>query len=231
MRLHKIKQLIPIELLLVALFITLNAINILHPFLPTSTPVATLKGNAPSATPVPEKKQDYIKWVEFNVTCEAMRDAYQYDLATYGQEIHLDWISLLAYLGAKNGGNFSKYQSTDMKKLAELLLSGEKTLTQLTEKMEHYSYYLEAYTAVLGGMVGEYEIETTKQAEPSNSVFEKRYGLKAFLPIAKNFPYSDYDDFGASRSYGYKRPHLGHDMMGQIGTPIMFCIRSNLEAY
>ena len=39
------------------------------------------------------------------------------------------------------------------------------------------------------------------------------------------FPYQDYDDFGASRSFGYKRPHLGHDMMGQIGTPII-CIES-----
>ena len=23
----------------------------------------------------------------------------------------------------------------------------------------------------------------------------KKYGLKAFMPIAKNFPYNDYDDF------------------------------------
>ena len=47
------------------------------------------------------------------------------------------------------------------------------------------------------------------------------YGLKAFHPIAKGFPYSDYDDFGVSRSYGYKRNHLGHDMMGQVGTPVI----------
>ena len=57
--------------------------------------------------------------------------------------------------------------------------------------------------------MGEYEVEG-----------EKHYGLKAFFPIAAGFYYTDYDDFGASRSYGYARPHLGHDMMGQIGTPI-----------
>lgn len=29
----------------------------------------------------------------------------------------------------------------------------------LTENMKYYAYYLEAYTAVLGGMVGTYEIQ------------------------------------------------------------------------
>ena len=58
-------------------------------------------------------------------------------------------------------------------------------------------------------MVGEFQYVHPKK---------KVYGLKAYSPIAKEFPYSDYDDFGVSRSYGYKRNHLGHDMMGQVGT-------------
>ena len=37
------------------------------------------------------QEKDYIKWVEFNVTCEAMDKAYEYDLDTYTKEIHL-WI-------------------------------------------------------------------------------------------------------------------------------------------
>lgn len=228
MKLHKLKQLISIELLLLTLLLGLTTVNTFHPFLPASASPATPSKATPTSTPAPEK--DYIKWVEFNVTCQAMKDAYQYDIATYGQENHLNWIRLLAYLGAKNGGNFSKYQSTDMKKVADLLLSGEETMEHLTEKMEYYSYYLEAYTAVLGGMLGEYEIETIPESENLQTVWEKRYGLKAFLPLAKNFPYSDYDDFGASRSYGYNRPHLGHDMMGQIGTPIIAIESGYVEA-
>ena len=54
-----------------------------------------------------------------------------------------------------------------------------------------------------------------------NIKWKHTYGLKAFHPIAKSFPYSDYDDFGVSRSYGYRRNHLGHDMMGQVGTPVI----------
>ncbi|MBD5550437.1 MAG: hypothetical protein HDQ96_04570 [Lachnospiraceae bacterium] len=151
---------------------------------------------------------DYIKWVDFTVPEEAMSKAYQYDVDSYGQEIHINWIELLAYAAARQGGDFGKAALKNIDDCAAKLLEGE-TIENLTEKLKYYPYYLEAYTAVLGGFVGEYEMEG-----------EKRYGLKAFSPIAAGFYYTDYDDFGASRSYGYARPHLGHDMMGQIGTTI-----------
>ncbi len=165
-----------------------------------------------------EEKKDYIKYVEFNVTCEAMKSAYQYDLDTYTKEVHLSWVDLLAYLGAKYGGDFSKFKQKDMAEIAEQLLSGEKTIEGLKEEMKYFSYYQEAYGAVLGGMVGEYQME---YEEGTGTKWKRVYGLKAYHPIARDFPYSDYDDFGASRSYGYKRNHLGHDMMGQVGTPII----------
>ena len=150
---------------------------------------------------------DYIKWVDFTVPAEAMSKAYQYDVDSYEEEVHLNWIELLAYAAARQGGEFGKEALKNIDECTSELREGE-SMEKLTEKLKYYPYYLEAYTAVLGGFVGEYEAEG-----------EKRYGLKAFSPIAKDFPYTDYDDFGASRSYGYARPHLGHDMMGQIGTP------------
>lgn len=166
------------------------------------------------------EQKEFIKWMEFNVTKDALNQAYAYDVDTYGQDIHLKWVELLSYLGAKYGGDFSRYTEKDMTAVAEKLLSDETTMESLTEEMEHYSYYYEAYSAVLDGMIGEYEIE--KQAKESETkVWKKYYGLKAFHPIAKTFPYSDYDDFGVSRSYGYRRNHLGHDMMGQVGTPVI----------
>lgn len=56
--------------------------------------------------------------MEFNVTCDAMKKAYQYDLNTYGEKNHLNWVSLLAYLGAKYGGDFMRYQAKDMEELS-----------------------------------------------------------------------------------------------------------------
>lgn len=166
----------------------------------------------------------YIKWVDFNVSYEALCRAYEYDVDTYGEKIHLDWIELLAYAAAKNGGDFGAGAVEDIRKIADKILSGETTMKEVTKDMKYYSYYKEAYTAVLGGLVGEYEIQ-----EKEGGAYVKRYGLKAFSPIAKGFPYSDYDDFGVSRSYGYRRQHLGHDMMGQVGTPIIACESGYVE--
>ena len=97
--------------------------------------------------------------------------------------------------------------------------------------MKYYSYYRQAYGAVLDGMVGQFEAEIPAGEAPAAylpsgvaggapgdpaTVWVTKYGLKAFSPIAKGFPYSDFDDFGVARSYGFKRQHLGHDMMGQV---------------
>ena len=161
----------------------------------------------------------YIKWVEFDVTCDAMEKAYQYDIDTHENEVHLSWVTLLSYLGAKYGGDFSRYKAADMDEIARLLASGEKTEELLKQEMQYYPYYREAYGAVLDGMVGEYATEVP--VEDGKIEWRNVYGLKAFHPIAKGFPYSDYDDFGVSRSYGYRRNHLGHDMMGQVGTPVI----------
>ncbi|MCI8597967.1 MAG: M23 family metallopeptidase [Lachnospiraceae bacterium] len=191
-----------------------------------------------TSTVTEEGEKDFIKWVDFQVSSSALGKAYEYDRDTYGEELHLNWIELLAYTATKTGGDFSndRQVNTYLEEAVEKLQAGE-TMEAITEDMKYYTYYLEAYTAVLGGMVGEYEIEvpdgTTEggeSAQEEGKTWEKRYGLKAFSPIAKGFPYSDYDDFGVSRSYGYKRQHLGHDMMGQTGTPIIAVESGYVEA-
>ena len=92
-------------------------------------------------------------------------------------------------------------------------------MEDLTQNMKFYDYYYESYSAILGGFIGNYSIETAK--EDGTKSYHEKYGLKAFLPIAKNYSFSHYDDFGNSRSYGFKRTHLGNDLMGSIGTPII----------
>lgn len=172
--------------------------------------------------------KDYIKWVDFHVTSEAMRQACAYDVDTYGQEGHLNWVDLLAYLGARYGGDFKQYKAKDMDEIAERLQKGETTVKKLSAEIKSFDYYREAYGAVLDGLVGEYQMEAEDQGQGAQGQesqgevsWTKKYGLKGYSPIAKSFPYNDYDDFGVARSYGYRREHLGHDMMGQTGTPIV----------
>ncbi len=177
-----------------------------------------------------EAPKDYIKWVDFDITVQAMEDAYQQDVDSYGTGQHLNWIELLAYLATKYGGDFSKYKTKDMQELVQALTDSGQTMAEYAQDRKYYPYYLEAYTAVLGGMVGEYEIEVPAEGNPEEKHWEKKYGLRAFSPVAKGYEYSDYDDFGVARSYGYRRQHLGHDMMGQTGTPITAIESGYVEA-
>ncbi|MCH5249863.1 MAG: M23 family metallopeptidase [Lachnospiraceae bacterium] len=172
---------------------------------------------------------DFIKWVDFNVTSEVMGKAYELDVESYKDDIHVDWIELIAYVGARHGGKFDKKSVSEIEGIAKKLRAGETTMEELTKDMEYYDYYKEAYGAVLGGMVGEFSIEV-KADDDGGKEWKDYYGLKAFSPIAKGFEYSHYDDFGSSRSYGYKRLHLGHDMMGQVGTPIIAIESGYVEA-
>lgn len=168
-------------------------------------------------------EQDYIKWVDFNVSYEALDTAYRWDVDTHEGGNPVSWIDLLAITAAKTGGEFDRKALSILEKTAEELAGGKTTVEKLAKDLKYYDYYKEAYGAVLGGMVGEFEEERVDE----NGVkgYHTTYGLKAFFPLAKGFDYTHYDDFGAGRSFGYKRKHLGHDMMGQIGTPIEIICR------
>lgn len=162
----------------------------------------------------------YIKWIDFTVIKPALADTLTYDIDSYQTDHHVSWTTLLALLASRNGGDFSKYTSASLKSLTDAFMAtpGLDPVT-LTSHPKLYNYYLEAYEAVLGGMVGLYT--TCAQGEDPGANAPAYYGLRCFSPIAAGYSYRHYDDFGASRSYGYKRAHLGHDLMGSVGTPII----------
>lgn len=167
-----------------------------------------------------DEKKNFIKWVDFNITSEALRLTAKLDIDSHNKEedITYNWIELLAYLACKNGGNFKNFAAKDLTTLVTELKNGQ-TMQDLTQNLKFYDYYFESYSAVLGGFIGNYSIEVLN--EDGSKSYQEKYGLKAFLPIAKNYSFSHYDDFGNSRSYGFKRTHLGNDLMGSIGTPIV----------
>ncbi len=183
-------------------------------------------GSAAEPTTEPEKK--IIKWVDFNVPAEALKKAAALDILTHDEPVQLNWIEMLAYLAAKNGNNFSHYKDSQLDALAETLKNGE-TMQTLTADLKYYDFYYEAYTAVLAGFLGEFELETPDESGDGTH-WETHYGIKVFSPIAKNFPYSHSDDFGNKRSYGFSRPHLGNDLIAQVGTPIVAVEGGTVEA-
>lgn len=179
--------------------------------------------------PADEAEEDYIKWVDFTLPYSAMERALKLDIQSHDTEQPVNWIELLAYSATKCGGNFKNFKVSQIEEAAKQVQAGQ-TMASLTSNLKNYSYFYEAYNAVLSGFVGEYEIEVKDETAEGGKRWEKRYGLKAFSPIAKGYPYSESDDFGNSRSYGFKRKHLGHDMMGAVGTPIIAVEGGTVEA-
>ena len=175
------------------------------------------------------EEKGFIKWVDFRVSYDAMDKALKADINSIDEEVKLDWIQLLAYLGTRYGGNFSNFKPKDMDNLINRLKSGE-SMEDMTKDLTHYNYYYEAYRAVLEGFVGPYEIQVNDENSPGKKVWVKKYGLKAFSPIAGGYYYGHYDDFGNSRNYGFRRVHLGNDLVGSVGTPVIAVESGRIEA-
>lgn len=142
-----------------------------------------------------ESKQNYIKWVDFSPSYNALLETSKLDIDSHNNNntVQYNWIELLAYLACQYGGDFSNYKSSDLSNLQNKLDNG-KTMEDLTENLKYYSYYYEAFDAVLHEYIGYYEVE---ENSPNSSVkyLVQKYGIKVCSPIAKNYSFSHYDDF------------------------------------
>ena len=166
---------------------------------------------------LPHASADYIHWVDFRLSAPVLRSALELDMASQGGEQPLDWIDILALAAAWRGGTGVTVADTQR---AAQALRGDTPPERLPGMAGRYfSYYREAYGAALGGLAGHFAIRRT-DPQTGEAEWIPAYGLKAFSPIAAGYPWSHYPDFGAQRSYGYARPHLGNDILGALGTPI-----------
>ena len=161
-----------------------------------------------------------IKWVDFAVPYESLKYAMDTDISTAETEKHISWIDILAVSGCRTGG---KCPLNSVKQAYQDLQSDRNIEEILGNLYQYYPYYKESFSAVLGGLLGNFSIEVNGEMKPS-------YGLKAFSPIAAGYHYSHSDDFGNRRTFGFARKHLGHDMMGSLGTPIVAVESGIVEA-
>jgi murein DD-endopeptidase MepM/ murein hydrolase activator NlpD len=156
-------------------------------------------------------RAETLKWVDFNVPCESLEYAMNVDIDTFEKEKHISWIDILALAGCRTGG---KCHLSSVKKAAAQLQTNASAQELAGDLYKYYSYYRTAYEAVLGGLLGSFAVEIDGQRKPV-------YGLKAYSPIAEGYGYSHCADFGNQRSFGFARKHLGNDLMGSAGTPII----------
>lgn len=161
-----------------------------------------------------------IKWVDFGVPYESLQYAMDVDIATAEQEKHISWIDILAVAGCRSGG---KCPLKSVKQAAKELREDQDVDEILGDLYQYFPYYKRSFDAVLGGLLGNFQMEIDGVTKP-------QYGLKAYSPIAAGYGYSHSDDFGNQRTFGFARKHLGHDMMGSLGTPIVAVESGIVEA-
>ena len=169
------------------------------------------------------KSNDIIKWVDFNVPYRLMETAMNMDIESYDTDCHIKWTDVMAYAAARCYGNFASYKNSMTQDFKSRLESGED-IDSITKDLKLFSYYQEVYEAIFSGWLGE------KEATDENGNKTTQYGLKVYSPIARGYYFSHYDDFGNGRSYGFRRRHLGNDLMGSTGTPIIAIEDGYVEA-
>lgn len=157
--------------------------------------------------------EDFIKWVECRVSYDILQRCYEYDVNSYNAATHYNFIELISYIALKNGNKFNN-KSSDFANLSKVIdrLNNGETMQDIAGENKYYRYYLESYQAIFGEFVGYYY---------NTMMNELQYGLRVYHPIAKGYWHTGSDDFGNSRSYGFRRRHLGHDLFGSVGTPII----------
>lgn len=153
----------------------------------------------------PEPKK-FIKWIDFNASSAILAEVQKAHKKLLEKGIEdIGACELLAYVALKNGNSFNlKTDRVNLGKLVtELMRDNREPMDRYVDN-KYYKYYVESYHAILDGVI-----------DPDTG------DVTGFHPIAKGFWYSCSDDFGNSRSYGFKRRHLGHDLFGGVGTPII----------
>ncbi len=172
-------------------------------------------------------QEDILHWVDFETSYEALSAALEIDIVSQGEEQPLSWIDLLALAATRCGS--SDVSVMAVRAAAKELRGNELPQQFLGKQYKYYEYYHRAFEAALGGLVGSFAIEVTDE-ETGEKQWVASYGIKAFSPVAAGYGYSHYADFGNRRSYGFARRHLGNDLMGALGTPIIAVESGTVEA-
>ena len=186
------------RVLAAGLTILCTALSVAFSLIAADIPAITGKPSSDAEKP--------IRWVEFNIPYDVLKKAMDIDIETYDEPVHVDWTDVLAYLGARYGGDFTGYKAADMDSFVSDIKGG-RSVAALTKDMKYFDYYHKAYSAVLGGMLGEYQIKIPADSTSANQgqsgqdagrdardlsqaqdgTWKKAYGLKAFSPIADGF--------------------------------------------
>ena len=149
---------------------------------------------------------NFPKWVDYNVSAKTLARANKAHVALIENgTTDIGTAELLAYLAVKNGNRFnSGKDAIVLERLMNELKKGNREPIERYVENKYFVYHVRAFHGVLDGIID----------RKTGEVIGRH-------PIAKGYWHSGFDDFGMGRNYGFKRKHLGHDLYGGVGTPII----------
>lgn len=137
---------------------------------------------------------------------QALTDALQFDIESQNTDTPVDWISLLAFLAATYGNDFSGYQKSDLQAIRNRFTNGESM-----ETLKFSPDYYETFSSVLKAYAGPFYRQSKNPIDSDSPLWNAGYGLRAFFPIAEGFRYF-HDNNPVS---------TGHRLFCNDGTPII----------
>lgn len=123
------------------------------------------------------------------------------------------WIDIMVFHYVLFEFDWDKVKFSKMSKVIEdRIISGVETYEDILGKKDYEGYkelrdyYYKIYDDIA-------DVETIDE--------DKEIVYEMYYPIPKGYQFTHYDDFGADRSYGGERNHMGNDIMAHMGTPIV----------
>ena len=150
---------------------------------------------------------------------KVMEKALKEDIKSYEGNKRVKFTTLVSLLAAKYYGDWSEYVEKDLYYFVQKLNAGE-TEEELKQLYKNYEYFKVFYDSLFSDFVGAYKISKGKD-ENGEPIFEEKYGLKAYSPIAYGFNVNFCDDFDNETNFARQKGHFGNDITVKKGTPFI----------
>lgn len=168
-----------------------------------------------------ENFKHYKKLSNSVLPLKVMEKALKEDIKSNNEDKETKFVTIVSLLAAKYYGDWEKYDEKDLNEIVEKLKEGEKE-EELSQLYNNYEYFKNFYKALFEEFVGRYKIsKDIEERGQEEVIFEEKYGLKAYSPIAYGYKINFCSDFDNEINFSKQKGHFGNDIAVKKGVPFV----------
>lgn len=168
-----------------------------------------------------ENFKHYKKLSNSVLPLKVMEKALKEDIKSNNENKKAKFVTIVSLLAAKYYGDWEKYDEKDLSEIIEKLNEGQKE-EELAHLYNNYSYFKNFYEALFCEFIGRYKISKDIESRGQEEIiFEEKYGLKAYSPIAYGYKISLCSDFDNEINFSKQKGHFGNDIAVKKGVPFV----------